>query len=84
VRLIVGETAYLRHVQRDQFGGVFPMRVVDDRPDGVLVWAPAGFRYWLFNMPDGRTLVQTPLAEWAATVRVPVVRTAILHVTFFR
>jgi hypothetical protein len=70
--LVVGETAYLRHVQRTQFGGVFPMRVVYDRPDGVLLWAPAGSTYWLFNMPDGRTLSQTPLAEWAATGRMPV------------
>jgi hypothetical protein len=74
-KLIAGELAYLRHGQRDQFGGLFPFRVVHDRPDGVLLWAPAGTTYWHFEMPDGRALGQTSLAEWSSARRVPVART---------
>jgi hypothetical protein len=74
VGLVVGETAYLRHVQRHQFGGLFPLRVAVDRPDGVLLWAPAGTTYWHFDMPDGRTLTQTSLPEWSAAHRMPVAR----------
>jgi predicted RNA-binding protein associated with RNAse of E/G family len=70
-----GEIVQVRHVQRDQFGGLLPMRVVQHRPDGLLLWAPTGTRGWHLDMPDGRTMVRTPLAEWSATRRVPVPHT---------
>jgi hypothetical protein len=70
-----GEVVHLRHFQHDQSGGVFPTRVVHDRPDGILLWEPAGTTFWLFDMPDGRSMAQTSLAEWIAARRVPVVRT---------
>jgi Protein of unknown function (DUF402) len=66
-----GETVCLRHVQRDQLGALLPMRVVRDRPDGLLLWAPPGATGWHFDMPDGRTMARTPLPEWSATRRVP-------------
>jgi hypothetical protein len=72
VQFVPGETIYLRHLQRDQFGGLFPLQVVEDRTDGVLLWAPAGTQGWHFDMPDGRTMNRTPLAEWSAARRVPV------------
>lgn len=72
VELIPGETAYLRHWQRDQLGLVFPMQVADHRGDGILLWAPAGTQGWHFDMPDGRTMDRTPLREWSAVQRVPV------------
>jgi hypothetical protein len=68
---IAGETVYVRHFQRGQVGGLFPMLVVRDEPDGVLLWGPTGNTFWVFDMPDGRTLTQTPLAEWSTTRRVP-------------
>ncbi len=70
--LIAGETVYIRHFQRDQLGGLFPLQVVHDRPDGVLLWAPTGTTYWNFDMLDGRTLTQTPLREWTEARRLPV------------
>lgn len=69
---VPGETVHLRHLQRDQLGLLFPMQVVDDRADGLLLWAPTGTQGWHFNMPDGRTMDQTPLPEWSAARRVPV------------
>lgn len=75
VEFVPGETVYLRHWQRDQLGLVFPMRAVESNADGVLLWAPAGTRGWHFDMPDGRTMAQTPLREWSATRRVPVTHT---------
>jgi hypothetical protein len=66
-----GEVVYGRHFQRDQLGGLFPLHAVQDGPDGFLCWAPAGTTYWHFNMPDGRTMAQTPFPEWASTLRVP-------------
>jgi hypothetical protein len=67
-----GETVNLRHLQRDQPGLVFPYRVIEAGDDAVLLWAPPGTRGWLFNMPDGRGLGETPLPEWSSTPRVPV------------
>ncbi len=72
---VAGETVYLRHIQRHQIAGLFPMRVVRDQPDGVLLWGPSGTTFWLFDMPDGRTLTQTPLREWSMAQRVPVAHT---------
>ncbi|GGN63190.1 hypothetical protein GCM10010112_22210 [Actinoplanes lobatus] len=71
VEFVPGETIYLRHAQRQQVGLVFPMRVVEERGDAVVLWAPAGTRGWHSNMPDGRTMGQTPLPEWSAASRVP-------------
>jgi hypothetical protein len=73
--LIRGETVYLRHFQRDQVGGLFPLQVVHDQPDGVLLWARSGTTFWQFNMPDGRTMAQTSLAEWSAVRHLPAART---------
>jgi Protein of unknown function (DUF402) len=73
--LFAGETVYLRHLQRDQLGGLFPLQVVHDRPDGRLLWAACGTTYWNLDMPDGRTLTQTPLAEWSTVRRVPIAHT---------
>jgi hypothetical protein len=75
VSLVPGTTVYLRHWQRDQLGMFFPMQVADRRDDGLLLWAPAGAQGWHFNMPDGRGMAQTPLAEWSAARRVPAVHT---------
>lgn len=75
VEFSTGEIVYLRHLQRDQIGLLFPMHVVEDRDDGLLLWAPAGTHGWHFNMPDGRTLGRTPLPEWGAVRRVPVAHT---------
>jgi hypothetical protein len=75
VEFIPGETVYLRHWQRDQLGQVFPLQVADHRGDGILLWAPAGTQGWHLDMPDGRTMARTPLAEWSAVQRVPVDRT---------
>jgi hypothetical protein len=72
---IAGETVYVRQFQRGQIGGLFPMLVVRDEPDGVLLWGPTGNTFWVFDMPDGRTLTQTPLAEWSTTRRVPAAMT---------
>jgi hypothetical protein len=69
-----GETVYLRHFQRYSISGLFPMTVVHDKPDGILLWGAAGRTHWHTNMPDGRTLPQTPLAEWSAAARVPAPR----------
>ncbi|HKD96770.1 MAG TPA: DUF402 domain-containing protein [Micromonosporaceae bacterium] len=69
-----GSTVYVRHFQREQVGLVFPCQLVRRRPDGILLWSPPGSPYWHFNMPDGRTLPDTPLAEWAAARHVPVNR----------
>lgn len=63
---------HVRHWQRDQLGGLFVFQLVRRDDDGVLLWAPAGTRGWLFNMPDGRGLAETPLREWSSTRRVPV------------
>jgi hypothetical protein len=71
-----GDIVYLRHWQRDQLGRALPAHVAEVRPDGVLLWSPAQFTYWNFDMPDGRTMDRTPLREWTATPRVPVARTA--------
>ncbi|MEV0902454.1 DUF402 domain-containing protein [Actinoplanes sp. NPDC049802] len=71
VEFVPGETVYLRHAQRDQVGLLLPLRVVEDRGDAVVLWAPAGTRGWHANMPDGRTMAQTPLPEWSATPRIP-------------
>jgi hypothetical protein len=73
-RFTPGQTVYVRHFQGTQLGGVYPFRVVLDRPDGVLLWAATGTTYWHLDMPDGRRLAATPLAEWSATRRVPVAR----------
>ena len=67
-----GELVLLRHLQRDQFGGFFPGRVVLERDDGLLLWFAAGTRAFHFDMPDGRTPERTPLPEWSRTRRVPV------------
>ncbi|MCY1141318.1 DUF402 domain-containing protein [Actinoplanes sp. Pm04-4] len=69
--LLPGKTVYLRHWQRDQLGMFFPMQIADCLDDGLLLWAPAGAQGWHFNMPDGRGMAQTPLAEWSAARRVP-------------
>lgn len=69
-----GQTVYVRHFQREQVGLVFPCQVVARRPDGLLLWSPEQAPYWHFNMPDGRSLPQTPLADWAAVRHVPVNR----------
>ena len=74
-QLAPGRTVYLRHWQRDQLGLLFPIQVVDQRSDGLLLWAPAGTQGWHLNMPDGRTMNQTPLQEWSAVQRVPVKHT---------
>ncbi|MFG1602549.1 hypothetical protein [Actinoplanes sp. NPDC049265] len=63
---------YVRHWQRDQLGGVFPFHLLHRDDEGILLWAPASTRGWLFNMPDGRRLPETPLASWSSTPRVPV------------
>ncbi|MEV6629186.1 DUF402 domain-containing protein [Actinoplanes sp. NPDC051470] len=63
---------YVRHWQRHQLGGLFPFHPVRRDDDGVLLWSPAGTVGWLFNMPDGRGLAQTPLPEWSSARRVPV------------
>ena len=70
-----GEIVYLRHLQRDQIGLLFPLQIVEDRADSVLLWAPAGAQGWHFAMPDGRTPDRTPLPEWMAARRVPVAHT---------
>jgi hypothetical protein len=72
VEFVPGETVYLRHWQRDQLGLLFPMQVAQGRDDGLLLWAATGTQGWHFNMPDGRTMSQTPLGEWSAVQRVPV------------
>jgi len=68
---IAGDHVYLRHLQRDRLAALLPLRVVHDRSDGLLLWAPAGTTGWHFNMPDGRGLAETPLREWSAAHRVP-------------
>jgi hypothetical protein len=70
-----GQIVYLRHWQRDQPSQAGPFHVAEARTDGVLLWAPADTTYWNFDMPDGRTMDRTPLREWTATPRVPVVKT---------
>lgn len=75
VEFFRGETVYLRHLQRDQLGGLFPLQVVHDRHDGIVLWAPAGTQGWHFNMPDGRTMDRTPLREWSAAQRIPAAHT---------
>jgi hypothetical protein len=70
----VGQTVYVRHFQRGQVGLVFPCHLVARRRDGILLWSSARSPYWHFNMPDGRTLPQTPLSEWAGARHVPVLR----------
>jgi Protein of unknown function (DUF402) len=75
VEFVPGETVHLRHWQRDQLGMLFPLRVVADTGDAVLLWASTGTRGWHFNMPDGRTMADTPLPEWSAAERVPVAHT---------
>jgi hypothetical protein len=75
VEFVSGEIVHLRHLQRRRPALVFPYRVVEAREDAVMLWAPAGTRGWLFNMPDGRGLAQTPLPEWSASPRVPVPHT---------
>lgn len=67
-----GETVHLRHWQRRQLGMVFPLQVVQDTGDAVVLWAPTGTRGWHFDMPDGRGMTETPLPEWSASPRVPV------------
>ncbi|GIE95205.1 DUF402 domain-containing protein [Paractinoplanes rishiriensis] len=67
--MIPGETVYLRHLQRDQLGMVFPLQVAENRNDGFLLWAPAGTQGWHFDMPDGRNMSATPLPEWSGTPR---------------
>jgi hypothetical protein len=52
-------------------GMVFPLRVVRDTGDAVVMWAPAGTRGWHFAMPDGRGMRETPLPEWSAAALVP-------------
>ncbi|WP_328469165.1 DUF402 domain-containing protein [Actinoplanes sp. NBC_00393] len=70
-----GETVYLRHLQRQQIGLIFPFQAVAGHEDAVLLWAPAGTQGWHFNMTDGRGMAQTPLPEWSASPRVPVPHT---------
>jgi hypothetical protein len=63
---------YVRHWQRDQLGGVFPFHLIQRDDAGIRLWAPAATRGWLFDMPDGRRLAETPLSSWSSTRRVPV------------
>ncbi|MEU4623976.1 DUF402 domain-containing protein [Actinoplanes sp. NPDC023801] len=72
VEFLPGETVHLRHFQRDRLALVFPYRVIEANDDAVILWAPAGTQGWLFTMPDGRGIAQTPLPEWSAAARVPV------------
>lgn len=65
-----GDIVYGRHWQRNQLGGLFPLRTVADR----FFWAPAGTTHWHFNLPDGRGMDEATLAEWSNTPRVPVAR----------
>ncbi|MDI6102678.1 DUF402 domain-containing protein [Actinoplanes sp. NEAU-A12] len=69
------ETVHLRHWQRRRIGMVFPLQVVRDTGDAVVLWAPAGTQGWHFDMPDGRRMTETPLPEWSASERVPVPHT---------
>jgi hypothetical protein len=62
-----GETVYPRHFQRDAISAMSVTRVVRHDAAGLLVWSGAGERFWLWDMPDGRTMRDTPLAEWTAT-----------------
>src|SRR6476660_9460918 len=62
----------MRHFQRGRVGGMCPMRAVAHRDDGLLLHGAYDQRFWHFNMPDGRTLPETPLPEWSAAVHVPV------------
>jgi hypothetical protein len=71
VVFVPGETVHLRHWQRWHVGLVFPLQVVRDTGDAVVLWAPNGTRGWHFTMPDGRGMRETPLAEWSASPRVP-------------
>jgi protein associated with RNAse G/E len=75
VQLVRGQTVYMRHFQRGQVGGLFPLQVVEHRGDGVLLWAPMGTTYWHFVMADGRTMPETPLVEWSAGRHLPAART---------
>jgi hypothetical protein len=67
-----GDIVYVRHFQRGRVGGLFPMRAVAHRDDGLLLHGAYRQPFWHFNMPDGRTLAQTPLPEWSAVDHVPV------------
>ncbi|WP_430788579.1 DUF402 domain-containing protein [Actinoplanes sp. G11-F43] len=69
--LIPGEVVHLRHWQRERPSLVLPLRVVEERGDAVVLWAPAGTRAWHFNMPDGRGMAATPLPEWSSSDRIP-------------
>jgi hypothetical protein len=75
VDFVPGEVVHLRHLQRGRLALLFPYRVAEARPDAVLLWAPPGTQGWLFDMPDGRSLGQTPLPEWSAATLVPVPHT---------
>ena len=65
-----GELVYLRHFQRSALSAVTPLRVVRHDPAGLLLWNATGDRFWLWDMPDGRALRATPLAEWVGADKV--------------
>ena len=70
--LLPGEIVHLRHFQHDLVSGFFTMRVVRHDAEGLLLYGAEGTRFWHQDMPDGRQLSQTPLAEWAGSPKVPV------------
>ena len=48
-----GVVVYIRHWQRDQLGGMFAFHLVRRDDDGIVLWAPAGTRGWLFDIVEG-------------------------------